>query len=73
MKVWDQEKCGDRPAQTDGLEGLDLAHGVLDGHLAGCLQPQKLLQVLLGRHFDMRSLVVRAKEVNVASRRVWFN
>lgn len=45
---------GDSPKQADRLQCLDLAHGVFDGYLPGYLQPQELLQVLLGRHHVAR-------------------
>lgn len=50
-------KCDNRPAQIDGLKGLDLAHGILHGHLPSCLEPQQLLQILLGRHSYIGSLI----------------
>lgn len=41
----------DLPPEAGTLKGLDLGHGVLHLHLAGCLQAQKLLEILLSGHF----------------------
>lgn len=40
----------DLPFETGALQGLDLGHGVLHWHLAGCLQSQKLLEIVLSGH-----------------------